>query len=339
MMWTFVALAAVLALLAVAVVAVPLLSGETREAASPRATWAAVAAGVFVVGGAAALYVTWSNWSWAPKTSEIDEISRMVSSLARRLERNPEDLEGWLMLGRSYSVLQQYPLALRAYERADRLAQGRSSEALVGIGEVIAMQDDAQIEGRAGEYFERALAIDPQSGKALFFAAVSSMRRGELPLARDRFQKLLALDPPDNVRGLIEQQVAALDQQIGATVPAAADAAAPDARVRVRIDARADLAEAAGDSTLFVFVRDPDAPGPPLAVRRLPAKFPVQVELSATDAMMPGHAIAAGRKVQVVARISRSGQAQAASGDPFGEVGYDVGKDTERVILIDRLSP
>ena len=99
------------------------------------------------------------------------------------------------------------------------------------------------------------------------------------------------------------------------------------------------LAAAVDASPLFVFVRDPAHPGPPLAVKRLESRFPQVVSLAASDAMIPGRAFAPGQSVQVVARIARSGNPVGASGDPLGEVTYQVGRDGLVSLVIDHLTP
>jgi len=99
------------------------------------------------------------------------------------------------------------------------------------------------------------------------------------------------------------------------------------------------LASSAGGAPLFVFVRDPAQGGPPLAVKRLESHFPQDVALSPADSMVPGRVFSAGQSVQVVARIARSGSPVAASGDPFGEVTYQVGHDGLVSLVIDRLTP
>jgi cytochrome c-type biogenesis protein CcmH len=196
--------------------------------------------------------------------------------------------------------------------------------------------------------------MDPENGKALFFGAAAALRRGDLPVARARFQKLLALNPPDNVKPLLQKQIEAIDQQLsgGGAAPAAGAgaqaggtpqvAAATDsaAKVRINVMLAPSLAQtASGASPLFVFVRDPQRPGPPLAVKRLDSHFPQTVELTARDSMMPGRAITAGQKVQVVARIARSGNPVGASGDPFGESAYMVGHDGLVNIIINQVTP
>ncbi len=355
-MITFIALAALLSVIGVALVCVPLLARRS-DASAPAGIAAGVCA-VLLVGGAALLYATLSNWSWHATAAEASAAGEtpqaMVSKLARRLEDNPNDLAGWLMLGRSYAVLQQYPLALRAYERADRLAGGRNVDALVGEAEVLTLTDERELDGRAGRLVEQALALDPSSGKALFFGAAAAMHRGDLPLARERFTQLLALNPPQNVRPRIEQQITAIDERLGGAKPGAtpaasaagssadpapagtAAAAGPVIRVQVRLGGSIS---ASPGTPLFVFVQAPGQRGPPLAVKRLDSRFPQLVELTPQDSMVPGRAFSDGQDVQVTARIARSGNPVGASGDSYGQIAYHVGRDGTQALVIDRTLP
>jgi cytochrome c-type biogenesis protein CcmH len=324
-MVVFVVLAAVLTAGCVLAVVVPLLR-RAKSGPAPAPGVALAAAAIVALGGAA-LYLTWSNWSWHAAPA-ADSPQTMVSRLARQLEADPKNLDGWLMLGRSYIVLQEFPMALRAFERADRLSEGKSLEALLGEAE--------------------ALALAPDSGKALFFGATVAARRGDLPLARERFAKLLALNPPANVRPLIEQQIRLIDEQQAAAVrtPAAAPAsgkpaaAAASASVHVNITLSPKLTGTSNlHAPLFVFVHRAGEGGPPLAAKRLESQFPQSVTLTPADSMIPGRTFAAGQAVQVVARIARSGNPVAASGDPFGEVTYRVGEDGLLNLVIDQLTP
>jgi cytochrome c-type biogenesis protein CcmH len=345
-MITFVLLAAALTMASVVAVAIPLLRRAAAGAAT--APWTALAAAGLLVVGSAALYVTWSNWQWrAAPTADSPET--MVAQLARRLEHDPNDLNGWLMLGRSYVALQEYPLAVRAFGRAVRLSDGKNVEALTGEAEALALGDESELDGRAGRLIEQALVLEPDSGKALFLGAAVAARRGDLPLARQRFAKLLSVNPPEAVRPMIEQQIAAIDEKLAGTPAKAAaaqqgqtaggTAAAGAPLVQVNVTLSPSLVSAVGAAPLFVFVRDPAQGGPPLAVKRLDSHFPQSVALSPADSMVPGRAFAAGQNVQVVARIARSGSPIAASGDPFGEVTYHVGRDGLVSLVIDRLTP
>ena len=360
-MTTFLLLAGVLIIAGVAVIAVPLLRRVPTQLAP--APWTALAAAGVLVIGSAVLYATLTNWSWHSAPADASP-QTMVARLARQLESDPKDLNGWLMLGRSYIVLEQFPLALRSFERADRLAGGKNADALVGEAEALTMSDEAELDGRAGRIIEQALVLDPNSGKALFFGAAAAVRRGDLALGKERFQKLLSMNPPEAIRPILQQQIDGLERRMagagdaGVAAPvgggasagrassasAASDAnsaaAANSAAVRVHIELSPELSKTASEAApLFVFVRDPAQPGPPLAAKRLASRFPQTVELTPADSMVPGRVFAAGQSVQVVARIARSGNPLAGSGDPFGEVAYRVGHDGLVNILIDHVTP
>src|SRR5882757_2848580 len=359
-MVTFIVLAAVLALVGVALVAIPLVKRDPKQLAP--APWAALGAAAVLVVGSAILYASFSKWSWHAEPA-ADSPQTMVAHLARKLERDPNDVNGWLLLGRSYIVLEQYPLALRSYQRADRLAGGKNADALVGEAEALTMSDEAELDGRAGRIIEQALVLDPNSGKALFFGAAAAVRRGDLALGKERFQKLLSMNPPEAIRPILQQQIDGLERRMagagdaGVAAPAGggaspggrassvsaaaasgtnAAAAENSAAVRVHIELSPELSKTAPDAApLFVFVRDPAQPGPPLAAKRLASRFPQTVELTPADSMVPGRVFAEGQSVQVVARIARSGNPLAGSGDPFGEVAYRVGHDGLVNIVID----
>ncbi len=357
-MITFIILAAVLTFAVAVAIAVPLL--KRHPAGTAQAPWTAFAVmGVLFI-GSVSIYATFSNWSWRGTDAAAtagDSPQAMVARLEKRLEDNPQDMDGWLMLGRSYMVMEQYPRAMRAYERADRLAAGKNAEALTGIAESMVMQDENELDGRAGPLVERALELDPKSGKALFFGAALAIRQGNLPLARDRFTTLLGLNPPDNVKTILNEQIAAIDQELsgapaqpatqpsqaaGAPEPAASpqQQASGEAVVRVSLALSPKLdVQLSPDAPLFVIIRDASRPGPPLAVRKLAQRqLPLTVELTKADAMV-GPGFSAGQQVKVVARISRSGGVTAQSGDPFGEALYQVGRDGVVSVLIDRLTP
>ena len=341
MMFAFIFIAGALAAGAAALLLLPLMRRRADGQPAAGITAGAVVFALLLGGGG--LYATFSNFTWHEVPQVADSPAAMTARLAQKLADNPEDLPGWLMLGRSYFNLEQYPLAARAYQRADRLAGGKDTEAIMGFAESMLAQDFEQIRGAAGKLFERVLELEPQNPKALLYAALAAMGRGEHDLARERFTRMLALNPREDIRAIIEKQLNALDA--AGTPAAAAPAAEPQtkdsaAQVRVKVTVSPQLRYQLTDaSALFVLARDPNQPGPPFAAKRLPLKFPAEITLTAADAMLPGRSIKPGQTLEVVARISLSGQPQSSSGDPFGQVGYHVGKDGTLNIVIDKLAP
>src|SRR5579863_5837928 len=151
-MLAFVLLSAALTIAAVAAVMIPLL--RPGAPGGMPAPWAALRAGVLLVVGSAALYFTWSNWPW-PGEAVADSPQAMVGRLARRMESDPSNLQGWLQLGNAYLALQEYHLALRAFEKADQLSGEKSADALTGEAEALALNDESELDGRAGRLIER----------------------------------------------------------------------------------------------------------------------------------------------------------------------------------------
>jgi len=336
----FIFIAGTLAAVALVLLLLPLL--RRRSDAQPASMLAAAAVLCAILLGGAGLYAGFSNYTWQAAPAGADSPAAMTARLAKRLAAEPDDLEGWLMLGRSYMALEQFPLAIRAYQRADRLANGGNAEAIIGVGESLVAQDSAQLEGAAGRLFERALEIEPGNPKATFYSAFAAMARGDLAKARERFQQMLALNPPPEVRTIIQSRVAAIDAQLGGVSAATGGAAVDGSRAVITVHitlAPALAARVPPDAALFVAARDPQAPGPPFAAKRLPARFPVDVELTPADAMMPSRHISAGQQLDVVARVALGGTPTATSGDPYGQVSYHVGKDGRLSITIDRLAP
>lgn len=336
MMLAFVLIAGALTAGAAVVLLRPLLK-RREDGKADALTAGVVMILLFALGGG--LYALWSKYSWVEAPAVADTPAAAAAKMAKELANRPDNLEGWLQLGEAYFALEQYPLAIRAFQRADRLANGQNAAAISGVAEAMIAQDLENIRSTAGRLFERVLELEPQNAKALFYSALAAMGRGDNALARERFQLMLARNPPPQIRDIIAKQLQALEM---ADAPAAQPGtpATDGATVQVSVSVSPALRyQLTGNSALFIAARDPSQPGPPFAARRLPVKFPVEVTLSAADAMLPERRIAAGQTLDVVARISLSGQPQSTSGDPFGQVSYHVGRDGKLNIVIDKLAP
>lgn len=327
MSW-FVILAVLLTGLAALALAWPLLRPRASLAAAPIATVVSV---LLVVAGSALFYSKFGSPASA-HSQAIAQDDHSIAALARHVESQPGDLAGWMELGTAYAGIGQFPLAIRAFERANRLDNGQNPEALLGIGEAMLLSGDTALGERAPDYVERALQINPRSPKALFYGAVIAYHQDRLSLARDRFTALLAMNPPDNVRAAVQKEIEDIDTRLHPQVDEAT-------AIHLHVTLAAALAnKVPPNASLFVFVPSPGG-GPPLAVKRNAATLPQDVALSAADSMISGRSIQAGQKVSVVARISASGSPLPTQGDLFGQIDYVVGKSGDRALEIDKLNP
>ena len=342
-MTAFAALAALLLAAAIGLLVWPLLGLGRRDSAAPRARITAAAIVIALPAAAILIYLKASNWEWdapppAPSITAPD-LQRIVAQLQEKLSRQPEDVEGWKLLGRSASVLGDYPLARDAFGEAHTRTKGRDPEAVVGYAESLVLVDEREIDGHAAELFEQALALAPDNPRALWYGGIAAYRRGDMALARQRWVELQQHDLPQELRQILAERLAELGQPQGQT---ATQALAPDSAGTVEISIALDASLAARvpqDATLFVIARRGEG-GPPLAVqRRSIGAWPVTVQLSDADAMLPGMKLAGSGPLRLIARISASGQPIAASGDLYGEVGYDFASAHPASIKIDRIVP
>jgi cytochrome c-type biogenesis protein CcmH len=340
----FLITAFLLALLAAAFIAAPLLRRREALPAARTAAWVCM----LLLLLASALLYAWrgtNRWVEAGTALANPDAPPSISRLARRVELAPEDAVGWIELGQAYAELGQFPLALRAYERGNRLDHDANAIALSGIAEAMLLGGDPAQAAQAGAFFERALQIDPHQVRALFYSSIIAFRAGQLDLSRQRSQALLALSPPEVVRAALEQQIASIDaQQQAGGAQQQTHGAGPahlDAATAIRLHVTLDPALAAkvpANAALFVFVRAPGG-GPPLAARRGSVRFPQDFELSAADAPVAGHSVQAGQPVSVIARISASGSPLPQSGDLYGEIRAVAGKAGTHALQIDHSAP
>ncbi len=336
---TFLVIAAVMAAIAAAVVALPLL----RQAQS---RIAGVVAALLVVGAAAGLYPLWSNWNWRASQDSASgarpDVAAMVGKLEKRLRDEPNDPAGWLMLGRSYLTLERFDEAIVAYDHAHQL-DAKNADAALGLGEAMSLRAGGEITAPAAQLFEEALTLAPGNPKALLYGGFAAAMRGDRELARSRWQSLKALHPPPQIEQMLDARIAELGPA-GTSASPAGTSTSPGALSAAEVTVNISIAPAlksrlVSEAPLFVFAREPGSQGPPLAAKRLTSgAVGSQIHLSQADSMIPGRVLVSGRQVSITARISFSGQPVASAGDLYGELTYDVGRDGVRDLVIDRVA-
>jgi cytochrome c-type biogenesis protein CcmH len=262
-------------------------------------------------------------------------IEEMVERLAARMQQEPGDLEGWVMLGRSYFILKRYSDAAQAYANVMALAEEETPDLLADYAEVLALAHGNTMAGAPAKLLERALAIDPDHPKSLWYGGLAAYDVKDYPVAVERWEKLMAQLPADsdNARQL-QQYLARAQASLGGdaavvtgepvAAPAQSAAEPPPAgevaALQIEVSLDAALAnEVDPNDTLFVFARAANGPRMPLAiVRKTVADLPLTVRLDDTMAMSPSMKLSAFQQVVVGARISKSGAAMPQAGDVQG---------------------
>jgi len=275
-------------------------------------------------------------------SNEQGQMNDLVASLQQRMVENPEDPEGWLILGRSLKTMQRYAEAEEALSNANRLVPDNPT-IMVDLAETMLFTSGKpEISSEARQLIESALAIDPNQQKGLWIMGMASAQEGEDTQAIAYWTKLQEkLEPSSGPYQAVTQQIEAAQTRMGIPVtasaetsaaepPVAAPAAAP-AMVKPVVNQAADggfgipATITIGDglsgpypanATLFIFIHPAGAAGMPLAVKRLaPRGFPMSLTFTDADLLQPGGSLQAFELLDISARISMTGIANIASGD------------------------
>ncbi|HYD55963.1 MAG TPA: c-type cytochrome biogenesis protein CcmI [Burkholderiales bacterium] len=319
--------------------------GRRPRPASPVSRWGAVSAAAALPLVALAIYVGTGDvrgldpQARAPRDIGMAEIEAMVQRLADRLEQNPDDAEGWRMLGRSYSVMGRFAEAARAYSRA-AAKNPRDAGLLADLADALAMARGQNMEGEPEELVLRALQIDPKNLKALALAGTAAFNRDDFKAAVRHWQDMLAQLPADSEDArMVQANIQEARSRAGGKPEPKKNAAAAALTGTVTLAPRLASQASPGD-TVFIFARAADGPPMPLAaLRRTVRDLPVRFSLDDSMAMGPAAKLSAYPKVIVVARISKGGTPGAQSGDLQGASKPVANSARDVAVVIDSVVP
>lgn len=244
----------------------------------------------------------------------------MIASLEARLRTRPDDAEGWFMLARSYAAMERFAESAGALERVVELVPS-DPRLLVDYADVLAMAQGRNLQGKPMELVTRALELDPDNQKALNLAASAAYQRQDFATALTYWRRLLQQLPPgsEDAAG-----IAATIREIEAQQPAGEKQAVGQANASVSgtVTLHPSLrASVQPTDTVFIFAQAANGGRMPLAIVQIDvAGLPYRFSLDDSRSMAAGDKLSNHAELVISARVSKSGQAMAQSGDLQGRV-------------------
>ena len=261
-----------------------------------------------------------------------------LEDLEKRLVKFPDNPDGWLQLGRSYTEMKRYADATRAYAQLVKLVPNEA-QVWTDYADAYAMDHGQTLLGEPTKFLEKALQLDGNNTTALALSGSADMERGDYVSAITHWQKLVALLPPEypdlqmikdgvkQARQFLAMQkggkekLAQLDrQQPSAQQPSAAAPANTALAITGKVSlSPAMLSKVSPDDIVFILARAAEGPKMPLAVLRKQVKdLPMEFSLDDSMAMQPQLKLSGFDQVVVLARVSKSGTPMAQAGDVQG---------------------
>lgn len=243
-----------------------------------------------------------------------------VARLRDELQRNPQAAEGWQLLGRALAAQGKPEQARDAFARAARLLPD-DPDALVEAAQSRSLADpQRRLDHEAVALLERALALQPSHQRARWFLGVAQRQRGQPALAAATWEPLLTQVDASTANSLRAQINAARSEAGQPPLQADTPTAAPaSAGVNVEVSLDPDLAtrvHLSGDAAVFVIARQVGGPPMPVAVQKHALQdLPLRITLGDADSPMPTMKLSALKEVELIARLSASGNAQRGEGD------------------------
>jgi len=258
-------------------------------------------------------------------TAEVtpEKLTEMATALMRRLQDEPNSVEGWVMLGRVQRARGQFAEADEALRKALNLSQ--DDNLAIERAEVLAQKNGGDFAGEPWAIIQRVLTADPHHLNALFLAGSASYSEQNFRSALrfwERAREVVPADAPDAPE--LDRAIAEARDKMGlpSSPPRAADASTTSAvsaqtRISGRVSLIKELADkAAPTDTVFVYATAVSGSRMPVAiVRTTVANLPFDFVLDDSTSMNPSAKLSSLSEVTVRARISKSGQAMAQPGD------------------------
>lgn len=315
-------------------------SGHTTAVAAPRQPWAGLTALIVLV---PVLSLVMYGLLGQPEAldplalkqgvsneAEVtpEKLATMAAALTRRLEDEPNNVEGWVMLARVQRALGQFEPSGQSLRKA--LALSQDDNLAIDLAEVLAQQNAGNFAGEPWAIIQRVLKADPRHLNGLFLAGSASYTESNYSAALrfwERAREVVAADSPDAPE--LDRAISEARDKLG-LAPAAPRAPhagvkaalSPDAQIRGRVSLAPEWVGKVGpQDTVFVYATAVSGSRMPVAiVRTTVAALPFDFVLDDSTAMNPSAKLSSMSEVTVRVRVSKSGQAMPQPGDVMGSV-------------------
>jgi cytochrome c-type biogenesis protein CcmH len=260
-----------------------------------------------------------------------------IVELEAKLAENPDQPEGWRLLGNAYTAQGRTAEAAKAFDQALEQAPD-DPDLLTQLAQMRAMSHpERQFDAEALAMLEHAIEVDPMHQRARWFLGIARRQAGKPAEAVELWEPLLPVVDEKTAASLREQiDLARVDA--GMPPLPAETARAPGVTVSVSLDPALGM-RLPDNATVFVIARQPGGPPMPVAVKKRPAsQLPFKVTLGDGDSPMPTMKLSQLDSVELVARISATGNAMPATGD-FTSAPAEVstGEGAVAALLIDQV--
>jgi cytochrome c-type biogenesis protein CcmH len=256
----------------------------------------------------------------------------MAEKIAARLEKEPDNAEGWAMLGQTFMSLKRYPDAATAFGKAYALLP-ENPQVMFRYADALAMANDSSLEGKPIELINKALQIAPRDMTGLWLSGMYAEEHGDNKKALTQWTLLYEVvtgskyeQPVMQMLTRVNAKVSKKDQIDLAALSAKSAAAIPvlnaTAAVEVTVTLDASIkSKVAPTDTVFIYAKAMTGPPMPLAAAKKQVKdLPITITLTDAMAMMPAMKLSKFQTVKIGARISKSGNAITQPGDIKHEV-------------------
>ena len=269
-----------------------------------------------------------------------ESLSEAIVQLTAELERDPNQIEGWRLLARAHAAEGRFAESRDAYARAVLLAPDEPA-LLAEAAEARAKADPSRLfDETAVAMLRHALEIEPQHQRARWFLGIARRQAGAAAEAVAIWEPLLAQVDATTAASLREQIDLARADAGMAPLPPTPETAASPVNITASVSLDPALAMRYPDgASVFVIARRPGGPPMPVAVEKLqPTGFPLTVTLTDADSLMPTARLSDLPQVELLARVSASGDATPRAGDfESAPVVVENGGEVSAALMIDRV--